>query len=851
MVLIMKSSQHEQVSPDSMGMKDKVLLDADFGMRDSPEEKSGQAMWPIKINRNHMKKTLTILGIAAGLLIGSTGVSTAQKSKVRYADEQMKLMNYQHGLDIYKEAYAKKPNYETAKKTAIAQDKVRDYDQAYAWWKTTVGYEQVTDEDYIQLLRTGILTDNFEEAKGLIEAKGLNADSLGITPGSIPMSARKLKVEPLEGVNSTESDFSVITDGAGNKYFVSDRGGSFPDKMPGIRIDGRNKLFSPDKSDYSDRSYFSVYKQDKGGNISKVVSNVPNTMNFSDPSYGSESKLLFYSVTRSITKAKHRRDTLVVQPEIYYSKVGEDGKLEGFSAFPYNDSIGYAVMHPYLDEQAKRLYFSSDMPGGMGGYDLYYSEYTDSMSFSAPVNLGPEVNTAGNETHPFRKDNKFYFSSTGHKGLGGMDIFESPYSPSGIGKATNMGVPVNSLADDFGYREDKDRTVYLSSNRRGGMGLDDIYMAKEQYKQFLARVLDCNGEIITESYLATFRDKTQGIMVPTARNGKGELTAQIEPANDFGITISKPGYFPLSDESITTKGFEGDTVKREYRLVPIPYQLPVHVDIVYYDLDKFVIRKDAMPALDKLAEMMKKYSFLDLLVASHTDSRASDEYNITLSNNRAKAVTEYLDTKGISPDRVRLEWFGESQLINDCGNGKPCGEENHQLNRRSELVLEAFPDPTKSYEIPQELKDMNFCEPEEIFEKLRDEINEIPTIYFDFDKSMLRSVHKTELERTAIMLKRMPNLLLYIEGHTDQRGDEAYNQKLSERRANVVKEYLINRGVETNRLEYLWFGETRPIHDCNEVTCTPAMHQLNRRTELRLGKSSFGYTGRQKKVDTM
>ncbi len=802
-----------------------------------------------------MKKTLILLGITCGLFLGGFGEVQAQKSKVRYADEQMQLMNYQHALDLYKEAYAKKPNYSTAKKAAIAQDKTRDYAQTYDWWKTTVDYEQADTEDFIQLLRTGILSDNFEEAKRILEGKGLTADSLGITPASIPQSARKLKLEPVEGVNSSESDFSYFEDAAGNNYFVSDRGGSFPSAMPGIRIDGRNKIFSQEKSDYSDRSYFSVYKKDGEGNISKVVSNVPNTMNFSDPSYAASQQMLFYSVTRSITKGKNRRDTLVVQPEIYYSKVGPDGTLEGFTAFSFNDSLKYAVMHPFVDEEAKRLYFTSDNQdpawGGQGGYDLYYSEYDENMVFSTPVNLGPAVNTSGNETHPFRKGNKFYFSSTGHEGLGGMDIFEANYTPTAISGTTNMGYPINSLADDFAYREGKDKTIYLSSNRRGGQGLDDIYMAQELYKQFLARVLDCNGEIITDSYLSTFRDKTQGIMVPTARNAKGELTAQLEPESDFGITISKPGYFPLTDESITTKGFEGDTVKREYRLVPIPYQLPVHVDIVYYDLDKFVIRKDAMPALDKLAELMGKYSFLDLLVASHTDSRASDEYNITLSNNRAKAVTEYLGAKGIDSDRVRLEWFGESQLVNDCGNGKPCNEENHQLNRRSELVLEAFPDPTKQYEIPQELKDMDFCEPEDIFEKIQEEINDIPTIYFDFDKSMLRSVHKTELERTAIMLKRMPNLMLYIEGHTDQRGDGPYNQKLSERRAQVVKDYLKNRGVEDNRLESRWYGKTRPIHNCDEVTCTPAMHQLNRRTELRVGKSSFGYTGRQKKVDTM
>jgi outer membrane protein OmpA-like peptidoglycan-associated protein len=800
-----------------------------------------------------MRKTLTILVIAGSLFFGASMHLAAQNSKVRYADDQMKQMNYHHAIQNYKEAYAKKPSYKVAKKAAVASDLSKDYDGSFAWWRAVTEYDDARKEDFGNLLKAGIRADNFDEAKSIIEAKGLNADSLGIHPKSVPMGVRKLKLENLQALNSGESEFSLTEDGKGNKYFVSDRGGIFTEKMPGIRIDGRNKFFSAEKSDFTERAYFLVYKQDKSGNISKVISNVPGTRNFSDPSFATRDQVMFYSVTRSFTQSKKQRK-ITVQPEIYYSKVDPDGGLLGFYSFPFNDSLSYSVMHPFVDEEAKRLYFASDMPGGLGGYDLYYSEYIaagDSLTFTSPVNLSSAVNTSGNETHPFRKDSKFYFSSDGHDGLGGLDIFEGSYSPGNIGSIRNMGTPVNSVADDFAYREGKDKVIYLSSNRRGGSGLDDLYLARDMYKQFLARVLDCNGEIITDSYLATFRDKTQGIMTPTERNAKRELTAQLEPESDYGITISKPGYFPLTDESITTKGFEGDTIKREYRLVPIPYQLPVYVDIVYYDLDRFMIRKDAMPVLDKLAEMMRKYTFLDLLVASHTDSRASEEYNITLSNSRAKAVTEYLGAKGISPDRIRLEWMGESQLINDCGNGKPCPEENHQLNRRSELVLEAFPDPTKQYDIPEELKDMDFCEPEDIFEKLSSELSEIPTIYFDLGKAMLRSVHRTELVRTAIMLKRMPNLMLYIEGHADQRGDEEYNRKLSERRAEAVMNYLINRGVDTNRLESQWFGDTKPIHDCSDVTCTEAMHQLNRRTELRTGKSSFSYTGRQKKVDTM
>lgn len=800
-----------------------------------------------------MKKTLTILSITASLFLGFGQQATAQKSKVRFADGQMDLMNYQRAIDIYEQAYSKKPNYETAKKTAQAYDVVRDYDKSLEWWKNTVSYEDdASREDYISLLSAAQKAGKLEAGKSDLRGRNVSPDSLMsyLETFISPETQKKVNIQPAEGLNSEGSDFVVAQDAAGNKYFVSDRGGEMPTKkMPGIRIDYKNEFFSEEKSDYTGRQYFSLYKQDTEGNVSKIVSNVPGTKNFADPSYAKEAGVLFYSVTRDIKKAKGDRQ-IAVQSEIYYSKVNEDGQLEGFMAFPFNDSLNYSVMHPFVDEQAKRLYFASDMPDGIGGYDIYYSEYDADMNFTAPVNLGAPLNTEGNETHPFRKDDKFYFSSTGHPRVGGMDIYVADFNNGTASNVKNMGMPINSVADDFGYRELENGEIYLSSNRKGGEGLDDLYVMEDAFKQFLARVIDCDGLVVTDSYMATMRDNTQNGNVITQMN-QGALTAELEPESDFSLTISKPGYFSVTDNTISTKGFEGDTVKREYKLSPIPYQLPVFVDIVYYDLDKYAIREDAKPALDKIAEIMKKYSFLDLLVASHTDSRASDEYNITLSNNRAKAVTEYMAQYNISPDRIRLEWFGEQNLVNDCGNGVPCSEADHQLNRRSELVLEAFPDATKQYDVPTELTGMDFCNPEDIFTMLQDEINEIPTIYFDFDKSMLRSVHKKELERTAIMLQRMPNLMLYIEGHTDQRGSDDYNVGLSERRAKVVMDYLMKRGIEENRMEHQWYGETQPIHNCNEVTCTPAMHQLNRRTELRVGKSGFSYTGRRKKVDTM
>jgi outer membrane protein OmpA-like peptidoglycan-associated protein len=808
-----------------------------------------------------MKKIAPQILLSAMLVFGSVRVAQAQKSKIRYADQQMELMNYKTASALYQQAYANKPQAVTARKVAASYDVILDYENAYTWWKTLVGYEEATFEDYGDLLRTAELTDNLDQAKRMLEAKSYTAaDSAAVKNLMMsrprmqsvqsPSGQRKVKLEPMTALNSAGSDFIYTKDEKGNAYFTSDRGGEFVDEMPKLRIDGRNKIFSAEKQDYTGREYFSVYRKDSTGAISEVVSNVPNTYNFSDPSYAKQAGLLFYSVTRGITKEKKSRN-IAVNPEIYYSILNESGQLEGFYPVRFNDSTGYSVMHPFVDEEAKRLYFTSDMPGGMGGYDLYYSEYDEAMTFGPAINLGSEVNTTGNESHAFRNGSKFFFSSTGHKGMGGMDVFQSGYSSTAITDVQNMGIPINSMADDFAYRELDNNGIYLSSNRKGGQGFDDIYKIADVYKAFLVRVIDYRGLIITDSYVATLRDKTQGGTVQTFRNGDGVLRSELEPESDFSIAISKPGYFSVTDDAITTKGFEGDTIKREYKLIPIPYQLPVYVDIVYYDLDKFKIRDDAKPALDKLGQLMKHYAFLDLLVSSHTDSRASDEYNIRLSNDRAKAVTEYMSRHNISADRIRLEWFGEQNLVNDCGNGKPCPQSSHQLNRRSELLLEAFPDPSKSYEIPEELKSLDYSDPEQLMDVIQRELRSIPTIYFDFDKSMLRSADKLELERTAVMLNSMPNLMLFIGGHTDQRGENDYNEKLSERRSAVVMEYLKKRGIEANRLEYEWFGETRPVHDCNVVTCSDAMHQLNRRTELKLGKITFGYTGRKKKVDTM
>lgn len=758
----------------------------------------------------------------------------AQNNLLRYADKQYELGNFSHAAALYEQAHDRKPNHQNAQKAALAYQNVQQYDKSFEWWKKTIGYEEASREDFLYYLLSAMKAENGLSSSELLAGSPFKESAFPEIDfdnirGLNDKKANVKLVQP-KGINSDGSDFRLAEDATGNKYFTSDRGSVIPSEKPAVRLDAKSNVFSEEKSDLNDREFFGIYRYTNSEDLSKMTFDVPGGLVYSDPTIMESKNLLFYTTFRNIRKVKKTRE-FEVHPEIYLSKIAADGSLSETKAFPINDATKYGVMHPFIDEKGKKIYFASDMLGGSGGFDLYYVTYDDALNFGSPVNLGPTVNTKEDESHPFIMGEKFYFSSKGHPGLGGMDIFQANNYNGSIRMVENMGVPFNSARDDFGYYITPKGKRYLSSDRKGGMGMDDIYLIEDLNKFLLARVIDCNGNIISEEFETTLTIRNQNENLPTGRGTKSELISDLLPESDYTLTISKKGYFKVHDNDITTKGLQGDTLRREYRLAPIPYNMPVFVDIVYYDLDKSQIRPNAQPTLDKIAELMNKYSFIDLKVGSHTDARASEEYNVALSERRADAVRSYLAKYNIPEGRIKLDWFGEEKRTNDCGDGVPCPEPEHQLNRRSELILEAFPDKNVDYDMPAELMGKDICDPAELFEALN---QEVPTIYFDFDKANLRPVHKTELERLALYLQRIKGLNLQIEGHTDQRGNEEYNMKLSERRAKAVMDYLIKRGVEEDRMGSEWHGKTKPVHDCGAVPCTEAMHQMNRRTELHL-----------------
>jgi|GEM_PF-244243 len=793
-----------------------------------------------------MKRIFIFLFLVASLAVVQTTVY-AQNSLFRYADKQYELFNYEEAAEVYVTAFDKKGKYKAAKMAAKSYEKLNDYTKAYDWWKKTIGFEEATTDDFVGFVNAANQVGKMDEVvvamdtvPNLGKLDKINLDSL-MSWYNKPYSVEAVG---LDSLNSASADFGMAMDAKGNKYFASDRGDAIGSKKAAIRFDVSNDM---DKNQYAwtGRDFLTVYKMDRQGTVATINSPVPDSYHFADPFFLEEQAVAFYTVTREVKridgkKIKARRslnpemdfgqaqDEFVdYHPEIYFSKIGENGEFADYSPFPLNNALKYSLINPFLDEGSNKLYFASDMEGGFGGFDIYVVEYDSDFNFGEPKNLGSTINTPGDERDPYLFGKHFYFSSNGHFGLGGLDIFTADYENGEFLNLKNMGIPYNSAQDDFALTLSEEGTEYLSSNRLGGKGLDDIYMIKDMFRRFLARVEDCDGNLITSDFETEFIKKDEQKAVEMDRAVAGEIKANIAPEAEYELKISKRGYFPVHDANISSKGLEGTLLEREYTMIPVPYNTTVFVDLVYYDLDKSIIRSDASPVLDKLADLMSQHDYLDLMVRSHTDARASDEYNEKLSNSRADAVAAYLSDKGISTNRVHEEWFGEKELANDCGDGVPCPERLHQLNRRSELVLMAFADENKEYELPEDLVDL--CSKPNLGIQMN-----IPTIYFDFDKANLRTEGIKQLERLLLLMKERNGVQLALEGHTDVRGSEAYNEVLSEKRAEVVRAFLVDRGIDEDRISYSWFGKTRPVHSCEEGNCTEAEHQLNRRTEIKL-----------------
>ena len=376
---------------------------------------------------------------------------------------------------------------------------------------------------------------------------------------------------------------------------------------------------------------------------------------------------------------------------------------DAITELPFN-SDNYSVAHPALSFDEKTLYFASDMPGTLGQSDIYKVSINDDGTFGTPENLGKTINTEGRETFPFSTEkNELYFASDGHPGLGGLDVFVSKARQDGSFKEVlNVGEPLNSSKDDFGFLFNTNTKIgYVTSNRDGGLGGDDIYKAKEtrpiEYpcEQFLAgTVADVEtGEMIENAKVSLY-DSSYKLLKSATTNAKGEFDfGEVDCEAKYYIKTEKEAY--NTDEISTTiadntgKTIVPVTIEKTLKKVTVGDDIAkvFGIKIIYFDLNKYNIRSDAALELSKILDVMVQNPTIKIDIRSHTDSRNTAAYNEKLSERRAASTKEWLIQNGVNQSRLTAKGYGESQLVNKCADGVECTEEEHQANRRSEFVI--------------------------------------------------------------------------------------------------------------------------------------------------------------------
>ncbi|WP_317195490.1 OmpA family protein [Rufibacter psychrotolerans] len=403
-------------------------------------------------------------------------------------------------------------------------------------------------------------------------------------------------------------------------------------------------------------------------------------------------------LTESNWQRYSKNDEFINRLEIYSATFAKD-KWQDAKAFPFNQSESYSVGHPALSPDGRILYFASDMPGGYGQTDLYFSERQQDGSWSTPVNAGPVINTAGKEVFPVvHADGTLYFSSDGHLGMGGLDLFSAEGSRATWSPVENLYYPFNSPRDDFGLIYEKDgKSGYLSSNREGDTGSDNIYRFKPTevpcklsgitYARVPSRTgrarLERVGQVRLE--ITMNGDTANALVLET--DARGQFLFQVKANQTYTIRGSKRGYLTQTFHIMPDCRVATDTVHIEMVMDRDTPNQPIVLENLYYDLDKHNLRPEAIIELDKVVSMLRDNPTIKIELSSHTDSRETHRYNLMLSQLRAASAVKYILSQGIAPERVVDKGYGETRLLNRCKDGVPCSEEEHQLNRRTEFKI--------------------------------------------------------------------------------------------------------------------------------------------------------------------
>lgn len=657
-----------------------------------------------------IKKVLSLLLILSVSLVSGFAqekvakAPKAPKSKTQKADKFFKTGEFYTAGTYYKKAYAKfKKSVDKGRAAYFAGECARMMGnnlEAEDWYGKSV---KAKHKDPMANLRfADALKSNGKYAEAIVQYNEFKEKAPGDSRASNAVKSTEQaqawkdkptrhRIDNLSALNTKYYDFAVTENPAVKNSLVFSS--------------SREEASGSKNDNWYGEKFFDLFQSsmDNNGKWS-TPTNFPGAANsdFSDGAacFDATGKIMYYTTCPN----SREKNT---QCKIMMTTMA-DGKWEEPVALSFN-SDSYTCGHPCLSSDGKTLFFASDMPGGNGGKDIWMCIW-DGGSWGAPVNLGSGVNSEGDEMFPtFGKNGRLYFSSNGKVGMGGLDIFFTTNEGGVWAEATNLKYPMNSSADDFGIIWNSETTGYFTSNRDGGKGNDDIYnfLVPPVKLAVGGRVYDTDTkENLQGATVELFGSDGTSLSVQTSADGMYRY--DLKPNVKYKLSASFTGYLTKFHE-LSTIGLEEDQdFVKDFDFPLKSTAKPITVPEIFYDLDKSTLRPESKKALDGLIKTLNENPTLTIKLTAHTDYRADDNYNMKLSERRAKSVKDYLTANGIPADRLTSEGRGESQpksvendeeylpfkrgdvltkeFIDKLGSNE-LKEKAHQYNRRTEFEV--------------------------------------------------------------------------------------------------------------------------------------------------------------------
>lgn len=637
------------------------------------------------------------------VLFSSCGADLNMKKGEKF----LAIGEYYDAAEQFKQAYSKTSSKERDRRGQIAlkmaqcYERINSSQKAIAAYRNVIRYKQDDINTHFSFARQLLRNGNYKEAEkeflGVLDSLpdnelARNGLESARTAPEIKQLGSRYTVKKMDIFNSRRADYSpmLFGDEYDQLFFTSTRKEAQGDEVSGITGAKAGDIFFSQKDD-----------KGKWTKPQTIESGLNTEYDEGACCFSTDQRVMY--LTQCSTDPDYPRYATIVTSNRSDAAWGAPTKLE-----ISRDTLS-SFAHPAVSPDGEWLYFVSDMPGGMGGMDIWRVRLT-AAGLGGVENVGAPVNTEGDEMFPtFRPNGDLYFSSNGHPGMGGLDIFIAKVDKSGRYKLEHPGFPLNSQGDDFGCTFEGLRNKgYFCSNRGDGRGWDHIYSFEnpEIVQTLKGWVYEMDGYELPAAQV--YMVGNDGTNLKLSVKGDGSFEQELQPGVDYILLASCKGYLNHREEISVKPAKESEEYTLQFPLASI--RVPVLIDNIFYDFDKATLRPESAAALDELVGMLNENPNVTIELSAHADYRGSADYNKRLSQRRAESVVNYLIAHGIPKERLtpmgygvekpktirkklteKYSWLKENDVLTEefvkALNDPEKEEICNQLNRRTEFVV--------------------------------------------------------------------------------------------------------------------------------------------------------------------